>query len=883
MSITDYNKLITLQTKEHNGNGYFPTEITTSFCDSPLCAEVHETGIIYRDGPRFSPLHPPAYRINDPSGINNISYGHVSPCSLKITINSIEQSPNTNFYTYVDYSQLERDFYGFNYNINNNNYDNNTNIDRLYTQKKWLIPMTSGSFSSIPIHYGIAGLEFDRSSSFTFTNGYSRNVYMYLDLYLDSDIYNGRTYISNTFRKLVGTITYGVTSGNIHQDYIYNNDIDQTYYNSTVNCTGWQNVKFDEVIFASGNIFDESTCDISFSSHNNVLDNYNFAENISEYSSACSGATITNSIIRDYYPKDIVHHMLYTHVTHPLQLDIVINNVSGYSADNINGHHVLTIDNVESTNFAINDDPAYTLPFLSKRFDHFNIHHSGKYDIIDPNSKRFDNTNITPLNNAHITHICIFSTDHVHLTFPSSGDFFIGLFSIYKYKHDTITYPEFSNIGNFYTYNYSKNLYELNSFNPYEYVKDNSSSDHDVIAIYSGHYTYVDTKNGHINNNIRCELVSTHRDSARFNPVVSFSGSYIDILPNSNYMTRPVTRDLYKSDYGGYQTGYESSIGFPAYRVGSDRSICVPNSAPVGVLVDCSNLILSNGLHVKTNVKEPTYDIAYYRTMCWNAGLGRNKYVTSTSPFSCNFWTGSDFVTRNAIPVNTSCSGCSTSSCHTEPDYYPNGVYYLRPGYIDDQGINSCNKDLCVIGHKYYYINPNRQSSCDWLAMDLSYTLNYIELNIIYSAASGDYNCSPNSICAGSQISFRTSTTPTFGSNTFNYSGILDCNQSKTLSVYDPTQVHTSPTIRCSNENESVSFGDYGYQWSLHSATSFNLDPFLPCGATFHLEDIDNYYLDKEAVIDVDSKYHAAISGIILAYQHPRYMSGDITITPIVN
>jgi hypothetical protein len=320
---------------------------TISVCENPYCAEVCETGIIYRNAPqsliscessniststvtkynqvpmRYGGYHPDSGEYN----YTYPSYGQVAPCTLQLQIESL---PSQQFCT--DCESNEGFYKGY------------------YQYDSWIFPLCKDGkrTTSCGIQNAIAYLGFDEEDEFNFAENSKRDVYLYLDLNMANYGFNQLKQLPEQFMPTAisgdGTVggippygfnhessntflnyaRYNVTNQNDNilalrkktkvGDITWTNTAPSGYYNSNVYCSGWYNLEIDTYVSGIGLCNGQDSI-LKISSKNNYFYDYLDFERTIDFSTnnghnyGCMSACLTNDVDEYVWPTGNVNHV----------------------------------------------------------------------------------------------------------------------------------------------------------------------------------------------------------------------------------------------------------------------------------------------------------------------------------------------------------------------------------------------------------------------------------------------------------------------------------------------------------------------------------------------------------------------------------------------
>lgn len=743
--------------KEITGLGYHVPRRTIAVCDNYFCAEVCETGIIYRTHLGHYLLQPPLRQFPENEYSSQYpSYGHVSPCGLELTIDSLETNSN-GFYT--DSSDTIGAYSGFLYGAENKIYvpfygytefTENTRTN----DKAWRIPLCRDTvFSKTGLIYAKAYLDFDNNDGFSYTNNDKRNIYLYCDFFnnLHSEDASPESYKTITVRKLVGNITYYSNDNNTtHYTHLVSG-----YYNSSVYCTGWKDESFDEVIF-NQNVYNVAPSSIKFSSINLPINKINNTDVITfSGPPTCRPDNDMYGSLNIEYIQEPSGYISYFSVPYKIDLSL---NMSGVYSHQVSGIHTLSIpinkyplnhfgfsnvgydelsqhnnDGYLINSYSTNNEPLKFSDLLIKNrkfnlylkeFNEFDYAPSG-YNIPDIQhhhyptepyiNSLYQSISTAPVINTNISAItCLFDS-------VVSGCVLVALV---RSSGSINTIDHFGTPG--YTYQYG-NLDGYNdNYNSVIVRNTIDSSDSNILSIYSGNIYPWDLNGGLIlNKDIHLKQTYVHPYVGAFEPYLYISGSTISLLEGTS-TTFHNGQQFGISNYGcinDVKHPRDNTYSNPNTQSGATnttRVCCRQGENPNGWLVDMSALELYNG-YIHGDIGNQSTLLGYHAILadqnCINI---TNRYKISFTPFQYQHCLSGPLL--DATPLYSNCSGCNPYYCIiNHPDNQkPNGTYFLQKGKRSDL-LQTCATPTCDFDYDcYFYKNPDFNTLCDWNMLLLS-------------------------------------------------------------------------------------------------------------------------------------------------------------------
>lgn len=363
--------------KEQTPAGYYLPERTVALCDSPFCAEVCSTGIIYRGAYQNSAVFQPPFRYEGYYGTEKYydnaefkSFGQVAPCTIEFKIETL--NPN-GFLT--DTSDIINTYSGIYYSDTDIFYissaDHLADYNQQYYTKRWLVPFCRDDvLNKTGLAYAIVYLGFDSNDNFTFENNASRNVYINADLYIGNLLEHNYTKTLSV-RGLAGSIKYAKSEYSI-QSSSSNIGYSSGYYDSSVFCTGWNNLVLNTTTYNQGLFQNSCVFKITSKNSNNIDDSALFAFDSYNKTPLCNytptssdnDSSRKSNLFKVICDVDTSGYIYYYDLPNYYEINI---NITGEMSSQLAGRHKLTSP--------LHQDSAY--PF-SKR------------QILDPNTTTND-------------------------------------------------------------------------------------------------------------------------------------------------------------------------------------------------------------------------------------------------------------------------------------------------------------------------------------------------------------------------------------------------------------------------------------------------------------------------------------------------------------
>lgn len=838
--------------KEQTPIGYYTPERTIALCDSPFCAEVCETGIIYRNEYQKNFMFQPPKRENGYSEGGYYdngqfkSYGQVAPCVIEFKI--VTLNPN-GFFTNT--TEMLGTYSGVLYSeASSATFSQSTfpDLNTSYYTKKWLIPFCKDkSYNITGLSHAIAYLHFNENDGFSFTNGDSRNIYLTADLYIGKLLEHGYAKTLSV-RGLAGTIKYGVSSA----DTTFG--ASSGYYDSTVLCTGLQDLYLNTTTYNDGLFQNDSLFKITSKNCTNI-DDYKLITTDSYYDQLSCTTPVNEE--HSHYSSPIWKQSSYVDNSGyiysydlPSYYEIDVQ-VTGLLSNELNARHKLVRPvHYEYQGYSKTLHDIYNIGYpdygsFSKEFAIYDYAPSG-YQIIDSANPKYLREPFPENQSYYIKNALGISRIEMYFSYPtlaSTGYIPFGLpYVIASVPSGNIFIDIYRHIGH--------NIYD-------SYADIYGSNVGNLLARYSGIYGLNDINDGYFfNKNIRCHNTYIYNESD-LNPRIYMSGSYIDVLPNS-----PPSNPHHKCSTYILRT------------LNSNYGLCQQDTAPDAIMADLSSLTLDNG-HVYNpvfsyvNVPEvgnPRPEVIAYHGK--QADGIQERY--ETSPFT---WTSDGITFYDSTEVHyTNCSGCSFEACVIVNNDKPTGTYLLRRGKTGASQ-DYCGDVACLFDNyddMYYYKNPDYQSLCDWNYLVFRYTNNspnvFAGLYVIYGIPEIDQNPSGCNISKGracdsdgsiatwkglrfeKQLSIDGS--GVFGNDTVYYTN--KCNDS-----------HVLKSVVTNSSSFNYTHISGGYSTIYGCVVQFS-------GITSH-PSVSYPYTYDSLVFYPSTPLK----------QHPEYISGDVTITPV--